>query len=184
MRIRSLSGKYNQYEDLMGYLRYPLAFMVSHKLAFILSLSVMYGILLGCFTTMKRNRFLMLLVLCVLILGGFRVFSQADVIDQVKESIKTGSAKELSKYFNQTVDVTIEGKVENYSKAQAEFVLRDFFKAHPPSEFNIIHQGSSKGGQPFAIGQYKSGSDAYRVWMKIKTVGKEQLIQEISFVKE
>jgi len=134
---------------------------------------------------MNRNRFLLLLVLCAGFLTGFKAFSQTtDVIGQVKETIKTGSAKELSKYLNQTVDVTIEGKLKNYSKAQAEFVLRDFFKAHPPSEFNVIHQGSSKGGQPFAIGQYKSGSDTYRVWMKIKTVTKEQLIQEISFVKE
>ncbi len=126
-----------------------------------------------------------MLVLCAGFFTGFNVFSQTTgVIDQAKEAIKTGSAKELSKYLNQTVDVTIEGKVENYSKAQAEFVLRDFFKAHAPNEFNIIHQGSSKGGQPFAIGQYKSGIDTYRVWMKIKTVAKEQLIQEISFVKE
>ena len=85
---------------------------------------------------------------------------------------------------NARADVTIDGKLENYSKAQAEFVLRDFFKAHPPNEFNVIHQGSSKGGQPFAIGMYKSGSDTYRVWMKIKSVDKTQLIQEISFVKE
>jgi hypothetical protein len=108
----------------------------------------------------------------------------SEVIEHVKDAIKVGSAKELSKYLNATVDVTIEGKLENYSKAQAEFVLRDFFKANPPSEFNIIHQGSSKGGQPYAIGKYKSGSNTYQVWMKIKTAGKDQLIHEISFVKE
>ncbi len=134
---------------------------------------------------MKTSRVISLIILCVALLPGVRAFSQAEgIIDQVKESIKAGSAKELSKYFNQAVDVTIEGKPENFSKAQAEFVLRDFFKAHPPSEFNIIHQGSSKGGQPFAIGQYKSNSETYRVWMKIKTTSNEQLIQEISFVKE
>jgi len=108
----------------------------------------------------------------------------ADAIAQVSEAIKAGSAKELTKFLNPTVDVTIEGKVENYSKAQAEFVLRDFFKAHPPSEFNIIHQGQSKGGQPFAIGQYKSQQDTYRVWMKLKAEGNQQLIQEISFVRQ
>jgi len=134
---------------------------------------------------MKGNKLILSLVLCMAFLTSFKAFSQTGgVIDDVKETIKTGSAKELSKYLNQTVDVTIEGKLENYSKAQAEFVLRDFFKAHPPSEFNVIHQGSSKGGQPFAIGQYKSGGDTYRVWMKIKSVDKTQLIQEISFVKE
>jgi hypothetical protein len=134
---------------------------------------------------MKGNKFVLSLVFCTTFFAGFAAFSQtAGVIDDVKEAIKTGSAKELSKYLNQTVDVTIEGKVENYSKAQAEFVLRDFFKAHPPSEFNVIHQGSSKGGQPFAIGKYKSGTDTYRVWMQIKAVNKSQVIQEISFVKE
>ena len=134
---------------------------------------------------MNRNRILLLLVLCIGLLPAFNAVAQgSEVIDQVRESIKSGSAKELSKYLDQSVGVTIEAKVENYSKAQAEFVLRDFFKAHPPNEFNILHQGSSKGGQPFAIGEYKSGSATYRVWMKIKTVGKEQLIQEISFVTE
>lgn len=155
------------------------------ELTLFLSLSVVYGILLGCFNAMSRNRFLVLLVLWAMVFMGSPALSQtAEVIDQVKESIKAGSAKELSKYLHQTVDVTIDGKLENYSRAQAEFVLRDFFKAHPPNEFTIIHQGSSKGGQPYAIGQYKSGSDIYSVWMKIKTVDKAQLVQEISFVKE
>lgn len=112
-------------------------------------------------------------------------YAQADVIDQVKETIKAGSAKELSKYLNQTVDVTLEGNApQAYSKAQAEFVFRDFFKQHPPSEFSIIHQGSSKGGQPFAIGQFKSGGETYRVFMKIKAINSQQLIHEISFAKE
>lgn len=120
----------------------------------------------------------------MMVIGSTSVAQPADVIAQITETIKAGSAKELTKFLNPTVDVTIEGKVENYSKAQAEFVLRDFFKAHPPSEFSIIHQGQSKGGQPFAIGQYKSQSEIYRVWMKLKTTDNQQVIQEISFVKQ
>ena len=135
-------------------------------------------------STMSKKRFFIGIMFCAGLLASTAALAQNEAVDKVKEAIKAGSAKELSKHLNQTVDVTIEGKLQNYSKAQAEFVLRDFFKAHAPSEFNIIHQGSSKGGQPFAIGQYKSGADTYRVWMKIKTINKEQLIQEISFVKE
>ncbi|HEX5170731.1 MAG TPA: DUF4783 domain-containing protein [Cyclobacteriaceae bacterium] len=116
----------------------------------------------------------------------FAIYAQAqkDVISQVRETIKAGSAKELSKFMNQSVDVMIDEQLQTYSKPQAEFVLRDFFKAHPASEFNIIHQGSSKGGQPFAIGLYKSGSDTYRVFMKIKNDGGQQLVHEIRFSKE
>ncbi|MFZ6012863.1 MAG: DUF4783 domain-containing protein [Bacteroidota bacterium] len=133
---------------------------------------------------MKGNRIQVIIVFAVLTLHAFVSLGQTDVIGQVKETIKAGSAKELSKYLNQTVDITIEGKVESYSKAQAEFVFRDFFKQHPPAEFNIIHQGSSKGGQPFAIGQYKSNTDIYRVFMKIKSVNNQALVHEISFSKE
>lgn len=136
-------------------------------------------------SAMRRKRFFIGVMLGSALFVVNPVLAQNnEVVDQVKESIKAGSAKELSKYLNQTIDVTIDGKIQNYSKAQAEFVLRDFFKAHPPGDFSIIHQGSSKGGQPFAIGKYISGSDQYRVWMKIKTVNKDQLIHEISFVKQ
>ncbi len=134
---------------------------------------------------MKVNKYISLVVFVLISFRAVPLLAQNnDVINQVKETIKAGSAKELSKYLNQTVDVTIDDHVESYSKAQAEFIFRDFFKQHPASEFNIIHQGSSKGGQPFAIGQYKSGNETHRVFMKIKTVGNQQLIHEISFVKE
>jgi hypothetical protein len=134
---------------------------------------------------MNMKRFLPAMVLLWISFQSVLTYAQADVIDQVKETIKAGSAKELSRYLNQTVDVTLEGNApQAYSKAQAEFVFRDFFKQHPPSEFSIIHQGSSKGGQPFAIGQFKSGGETYRVFMKIKAINSQQLIHEISFAKE
>ena len=120
----------------------------------------------------------------LVVLVGFSASAQSDIIGQVKETIKAGSAKELARYLSPTVDITIEGSVETYSKAQAEFVLRDFFKQHVPTEVSIIHQGSSKGGQPFAILQYKSSADTYRLFMKIKTVNSNQLLDDIRFTKE
>jgi hypothetical protein len=119
-----------------------------------------------------------------LFLASLAAFGQSDVISQVKETIKAGSAKELSRYLNSNVDVTLEGNMQSYSKAQAEFVLRDFFKQHPPNEVNIIHQGKSKGGQPFAILQYKSGADTYRLFMKVKSQGNSQYLDDIRFTRE
>ena len=133
---------------------------------------------------MKTKRRILFFLVAVLMMSSRSLSAQTDIINQVKETIKAGSAKELAKYLNQTVYITIEGSVETYSKAQAEFVLRDFFKQHAPSEVSIIHQGSSKGGQPFAILQYKSGTDVYRLFMKIKTVNNVQLLEDIRFTKE
>ncbi|GCC51193.1 DUF4783 domain-containing protein [Chryseotalea sanaruensis] len=109
---------------------------------------------------------------------------KGDIVNDVKETIKAGSAKELVRFLNQNVDIELNGKKETYSKAQAEVILRDFFKSNVPSDFTILHKGQSKSGQPFAIGQYKSGVASYRVFMKIKTMEDQQLIHEISFSKE
>ncbi len=133
---------------------------------------------------MKLNRYLLSIAFLLASFQDAILYAQTDVISQVKETIKAGSAKELSKFLNQTVDVTLDGGPQSYSKAQAEFIFRDFFKQHPPTEFKIIHQGTSKGGQTFGIGQYKSGGETYRVYMKIKGADSQQLVHEISFAKE
>ncbi|UII27859.1 DUF4783 domain-containing protein [Fulvivirga maritima] len=110
--------------------------------------------------------------------------AQGDIINDVKEAIKTGSSKETAKFFNQNVDVTLDGEMQSYSKTQAEFVMKDFFKNNPPTSFTIVHQGASKGGLPYAIGQYISNKQTYRVWVRIKNSDGKYLIHEISFIKE
>ena len=122
--------------------------------------------------------------LLILFAANAWAYGQGEIIDDVKNAIKTGSSKELTKFLNSNVDVTIDGNVESYSKTQAEFALRDFFKNNPPSSFTIVHQGSSKGGLPYAIGQYLTNNETYRVWMRIKQTDGRYLIHEISFIKE
>lgn len=102
----------------------------------------------------------------------------------MRDAIKGGNATELVKYFNTTIDLNLEGTISNYSKTQAEFVLRDFFKKHSPSDFTIVHTGASKGGLQFAIGKFKSGTDSYDVLMRLREVDKVYLIHEMSFTKE
>lgn len=102
----------------------------------------------------------------------------------MKDAVKLGDAKELATHFNTSIDLNLEGEVNTYSKAQAEFVLRDFFKKHAPSDFSIVHTGSSKAGLQFAIGKYQSGADSYNVLMRVREVEKGFLIHEMSFTKE
>lgn len=128
--------------------------------------------------TSVKNTFIPVLVLVSQIL-----FAQ-DLFTSIRPHLKSGNAEELSEYFNNTIDITIGNNKSPYSKAQAEMVLRDFFKANPPVDFNIIHTGSSKAGLKFAIGQYKTGKSAYSVLIRIRENEKNWLIHEISFVRE
>jgi len=120
----------------------------------------------------------------ILILAAQVLWAQADIFAPVRDAVKAGSAKEAVKTFNQSLDINLEGEINTYSKAQSEFVLRDFFKKHPPTDFTIVHTGSSKGGLQYAIGNYKSNAETYNVLIRVKQAGNAYLVHEISFVKE
>ena len=90
----------------------------------------------------------------------------------------------MVKYLNQSVDMNLDGEVNTFSKTQAEFALRDFFKKHPAKDFSIVHTGSSKGGLQFAIGRYLSNGESYSALIRVKEVEEAYLIHEINFVKE
>lgn len=128
-----------------------------------------------------RNK---LLLLAGLWLGCILHAHAQDVFAPMKDAIKTGNAKEVIKFFNTSVDMNLDGEASTYSKAQAEFVLRDFFKKFPASDFRIRHTGSSKGGLQFAIGEYVSNADNFDVLIRVKEVAGAYLIHEINFVKE
>ena len=107
-----------------------------------------------------------------------------DIFAPMEAALKTGSAANLSKYLNQTVDVTFDDAQTTFDRKAAESALEEFFKKNPPSGFDIIHTGASKGGLKFAIGRYTSASTHYSVLMRIRESGNARLIHEISFVKE
>ena len=129
-----------------------------------------------------KYNWLFALGLWSLIVGN--TYAQADIISDVKGALKIGASKEISRFLHQNIDLTINGKMDTYSKTQAEYVLKEFFKNNPPSSFVIVHQGASKGGSPYATGQYMSGDDTFLVWVRIKKVTDKYLIHEMSFIKE
>jgi len=110
--------------------------------------------------------------------------AQEDIFSKVETALRSGSSKELSKYLNQTVELNLEGEISSFSKMQAEYVLKDFFKRNPPDNFEIIHNGASKGGLRYAIGTYSCKRGSYRVWMRIKEFTGKLLVYEMNFVKE
>lgn len=120
----------------------------------------------------------------VLTFCSFALQAQGDIFSPMRDALKAGSAKELVKYVNQSVEINVEGEINTYSKAQAEFVLRDFFKKYPITDFTISHTGSSKNGLQYAIGTYKSNNNRLTVLIRVKQTGNTHLIHEISFVKE
>jgi len=133
---------------------------------------------------MKKITFLISCFLLSFLLLPTPLAAQNETFTPIKEAIKSSNAKEVVKYFNQSVDINLEGAINTHSKVQAEFVLRDFFKKHPLNDFTIVHTGASKGGLQYAIGKYICASENFIVTIRTREVGGSFLVNEISFIKE
>ncbi|MCS7004494.1 MAG: DUF4783 domain-containing protein [Cytophagales bacterium] len=133
---------------------------------------------------MKQHYYKTKIVLSLLFafFATFKVHSQEEIIVSVKSAISQGDAEKLSAYFNDLVELNIREQKDNYSKAQAQFVLKSFFQKFPPVSFEYIHQGSSKKGVQYAIGKYYYKGGSFRVYMLIKeTTNGKYLINTLDF---
>ena len=122
----------------------------------------------------------MLLLVCALFLSPL----QDETLKNISTAIKAGSSKELIKFCNETVEIKINGESSNYSRTQAEVILRDFFSKNAPKSFNYIHQGAAPEGLKYTIGRLASEKGAYRVVMFIKKIGDKYLIDTLNFSQE
>lgn len=122
--------------------------------------------------------------ICILALSSASANAQNEVINNVRDALKTGSSRELSKYLNNTVEISINGEKSSYSRNQAEFVLKDFFNKYPAQSFRYVHQGSSKEGIKYTVGTYTYDRGEFRVFMIIKQIGGTYLVDKIDFNEE
>ena len=138
-------------------------------------------------TEMKTYKFILLTTLFAffaMFAGQAMAQSGDEALNSVKGAIKAASAKDVARFFNNSVEVGVNGDKASYSQAQAEFVLRDFFSKNPVSSFDYMHQGSSNEGQKYAIGKYVSKTGSYRVFVVVKQFGGSYKIDTIDFAKE
>jgi hypothetical protein len=128
--------------------------------------------------------FRIFLIFMFLTVSNPAVFA-GDIGNDIAAAIRAGDARKLSGWFSNHVDLTVLGKEELYSKAQAEQILRDFFIKHPPRSFILKHHSSNPTTTQYGIGSYLSKSgDKYRIHFLIKKIGNQTFIQQFSIETE
>lgn len=121
---------------------------------------------------------------CLLLVIPVAVFSNFDIVDSIANAIRSGNSKEVAKFFDSSVEITILDKESVYSKVQAEMVLRDFFSKNPVQSFEVVHRGNSGEGSFYGIGPLKSSNQSFRVYFYVKQKGSASAIQEMRFEKQ
>src|SRR6185503_3510040 len=105
----------------------------------------------------------------------------ANDLERIGLAIQTGNSRELAKYFDNTVEITIFEKEETYSKAQGEMVLKDFFTKNKPASFKIIHNGTSGQGSQYGTGTLITDKGTFRTYVYLKQKGATSFIEELRF---
>jgi hypothetical protein len=119
-----------------------------------------------------------LLFLSVLAFGF--AYKPISGIDDVVNALRSGNASEVGKYIDDNVELSLPDKSDNYSKAQAIVILRDFFAQNNVSGFEVKHTGDNSGNQ-FCIGTLRTRSGEYRTTVFMKTKNGRQSLKEIKF---
>jgi hypothetical protein len=130
---------------------------------------------------MKRFWWLASLV-CALFFTSYKpaAYGTGVEIEDVVGALKSGNANQLSRYFDTRVDITLPEKSDNYSRAQAEMIIRDFFSNNSVQNFEIKYKGDNNGSR-FCIGTLKTRNGDYRTRLYMKQRDNRQVLQEIAF---
>ncbi len=130
---------------------------------------------------MSWNKKLLFLSLLTISLS-ISAFSR-NVPDPIVKAFGQGNAAVLAGYFNNTIELNIQGKENVYSSTQAEVILKNFFKSNPPKSFEIIHQGG-QGESKYAIGILKTTKTNYRITLLIKSANNKPFIHQLRIEKD
>lgn len=98
------------------------------------------------------------------------------VNSEISKAIQNNDAKTLATFFNTTVELDMLGEEGNYSKTQAEQIIKKFFTTYPVSSYKVIHTGNAKDGSSFEIGTVVSKGSEFRTYLLLKGTGAAQKI--------
>jgi hypothetical protein len=103
-----------------------------------------------------------------------------DIYEDIANAIRSGDARQISTFIGSNIDLTIIDKENVYSKAQAEFILKDFFSKNTPKSFVILHKGASPEGTQYAIGKLTTGNGkTFRCSFYLKNNAGKTFLQEL-----
>ena len=115
--------------------------------------------------------------------SGFTTKTAAEM-DSVLVALKSGNVSLLSRYFDNRIDITLPERSDNYSRSQAEMILKNFFNNNGGvTNFELRHKGENSGAN-YLIGMLLTNNGRYRTTLFMKQKGEKQLLQEVRFQQE
>jgi hypothetical protein len=101
----------------------------------------------------------------------------------IETAFATGDANKIVSYGKDNMILNVIDKEGAYAQSQAAQVLKEFFTKKPASSFKFTFKGQPTNEGTFAIGNYQSKTEAFRVTIKWKKIGTDFRIESITIEK-
>ncbi len=105
-------------------------------------------------------------------------YAQLDPTSEILEALKSGHAKDIAKYFNSNLSLSLKSDAGHYSKFQGEMILSDFFRSNKTSEVKLIQRTNKSNNSYYMVCQLKANQKGYRVFVKFNILDGEPKITE------
>lgn len=126
---------------------------------------------------MKKYTFLIIFVLSV-------ALANAQDYTAIDNAFSEGNASGLSKAFDSTVELSIDGKTSTIGRSDAENRMRSFFLENEPRNFEIVHKGESQSDVHYFISQLVTSSGTFRITAYLHKSIDKYLIQSLEIEKD
>mgnify|MGYP006292295489 CR=1 FL=1 len=101
----------------------------------------------------------------------------------VVKAVEKGDAAAIDAFIDEKVELVIPGKSGVFSKEQAHFILKEFFKENQVQSFEMLHHGTRQNAT-FAIGRYTCTKEKYRMYFLVKNTEDQPVIHQIRIEKQ
>ncbi len=107
-----------------------------------------------------------------------------ETIQIVQRAISKGDVQALSKYTGTYTEISILGATTMYSRAQTAYILKAFFRDHPPAQFTFQHR-LQVGKDWYVHGRYwdRGRQTPYRLEMNMRWNGRQFEIKSIRILR-
>lgn len=109
--------------------------------------------------------------------------ANAQALEDVMNSARSGNITAMTKYFDNIVAITINNNQATYSKTQAEMVLKDFYFKNPVKDLEVVQSGSSGNNSQYFVGNLSTANGSYQLYVVLKVKEGLYVLQEIRFEK-
>lgn len=106
----------------------------------------------------------------------------AALLAVVEQAFSTADTDSITSMSAERIEIAVLGKSRLYSRTQARYVLRDFFKQYPPLQVKLSVPSTTEKGL-FAAGTYRFATDRepLRMYVRLRRHESSWALREIVF---